>query len=74
MNQITTASILVISKKAKFIQRLLAADYAEEGLVELSLEELQAMCNDLEPATRITETYCNANGTVSRRVTERKAA
>lgn len=69
----TALEIARIAKKAKYVQQLIAEGYDGEELMAMDLSTLRSMVDALETHV-IVETYCNPNGTVSRRVTERKAA
>lgn len=69
----TALEIARIAKKAKYVQQLIAEGYDGEELMGMDLSTLRDMVQQLETHV-IVEIYCNPNGTVSRRVTERKAA
>lgn len=72
-NNTTSLQVTHIAKRAKYVQRLVQEGYDGEELMSMDLATLRDMVESLEVST-IVETYCNPNGTVSRRVTERKAA
>ena len=72
-NNTTSLQVTHIAKRAKYVQRLVQEGYDGEELMSMDLATLRDMVESLEVST-IVETYCNPNGTVSRKVTERKAA
>lgn len=69
----TNLEIARLAKRAKYVERLIAEGHDGEELMELDLATLRDMVDALE-IVFIVQIYANANGTVSRKVTERKAA
>jgi len=62
------------TKKLEYVDYLTTQqDYDMDELMAMPLPELRALV-DQHQVKRITQTYVNPNGSVSRKVTERKAA
>lgn len=70
----TMFSTDVTVRRLQYMDYLMTnGDYDQEELIAMSLRELRAAVDTIQVRT-ITETYANANGTTSTRVTVRKAA